>query len=425
MLKSLLRTLVLIFCATTIAISAKYYLPLQSLNLADIKLPFFLHHINSPKILTQPSFSESVDINQTNFNITTETNNIDLANNHHQFSSITEFPLGWIDRIEKPETPAQVANEGINLLIPYTHSYQQETIETYLDAAQKNGIKVFLEPYRESVKAGDTNAVTEFVRTYKQHPAVAGWYAFDEPNVHKVSPQTLEITYQAIKAEDPNHPVAVVFATQHISKVPPYWNAMDICMIDRYPIFFNKHEFNNLADFGEWMQEAAYYAGNKPFWPVLQGFGEQEDGKPKYRRGLPTAAEERYMFYTAVVAGADGLIFYGHHWTQQSWVDSVLTPIITEFREYLSIIGANNLAEKPLANRADIQAIIYPDPSSQKKLLIAVHHGRGKVKASIDLESLTSVSLVKVLGENREIKPTRSMILDDFGSYDVHIYEIS
>ncbi len=339
--------------------------------------------------------------------------------------SIKEFPIGWIDGIEKPETPAQVANEGINLLIPYTRSHDRKAILTYLDTAQKNGIKVFLEPYRESVKAGDTNAVTEFVRTYKQHPAVAGWYGLDEPVVQNVSPQTLEMTYQAIKAEDPNHPIAVVFAGDRTKKVPLYWNAMDIYMVDRYPIYFNKHEFNNLADFGEWMQESAYYAGDKPFWPVLQGFGEQEDGKPKYLRGLPTAAEERYMFYTAVVAGADGLIFYGHHWTQQSWVDSVLTPIIKEFREYLPTIEASNVAKNPLVNRADIQTVLYQDPSSQKHLLIAVHHGRGKVKAIIDSESLNSTNLAKVLGENREIKLTRGIIRDTFDSYAVHIYEIS
>ncbi len=338
--------------------------------------------------------------------------------------SIKEFPIGWIDRIERPTTPAKVANEGINLLIPYTHSYQKETIETYLEAAQKNGIKVFLEPYRKSVETGDIAAVTEFVKTYKQHPAVAGWYAYDEPALrNRVSHETLEIIYQAIKAEDPKHPVAVVFAGSQRRKVPLYWNAMDIYMIDRYPLFYPKPEFNNLDDFGKWMQESAYYAGNKPFWPVLQGYGEQEDGKPKYKRRLPTMAEERYMFYTGVLADADGLIFYGHHWTQQSWVDTVLTPIITEFREYLPIINVNNIKRPPSVNRKDIQAILYQEPSSQKKLLIAVHHGRNRVKATISAEPLTSSSQVKVLGENREIKSARSVITDNFDPYAVHIYE--
>ncbi|VEP13242.1 conserved hypothetical protein [Hyella patelloides LEGE 07179] len=342
--------------------------------------------------------------------------------------AMKEFPIGWIDRIEKPETPGKVANEGINLLIPYTHSYQQETIETYLDNAQKNGIKVFLEPYREPVETGDAAAVTEFVRTYKQHPAVAGWYAYDEPILATrvpVPPEILEITYQAIKAEDPKRPVAVVFPGSQIDKVPQYRNAMDICMIDRYPFFYPKPEFSNLSDFGQWMEEAASFSGDQPFWPVLQGFGEQENGKPKFKRRLPTAAEERYMIYTAVLAGADGLIFYGHHWTQQSWVDSILTPLISEFREYLPIVEANLIAGNSQVNQDDVQTLLYQNPSNQQYLLIAVHHGRGKVRATIGFESLEASNQAKVLAENRDVELIEGGIEDTFDSYAVHIYEIS
>ena len=337
-----------------------------------------------------------------------------------------EFPIGWIDRVERPQTPNIVAKEGINLLIPYTHSYQQPTIEAYLEAAQKNNIKVFLEPYRKPVETGDAAAVTEFIRTYKNHPAVAGWYAYDEPAIKdKVSPETLKITYQAIKAEDPERPVAVVFTGSQIAKIPQYWDTMDICMVDRYPLFFGKPEFNNLNDFGTWMQKAAYYAGSKPFLPVLQGYGEQADGKPKYRRRLPTAAEERYMLYTAVTSGADGLMFYGRHWTLQPWVDSVLTPLITEFREYLPIFKASLLGENASANRSDIQTLIYKDPSSSKKLLVAIRHSRGKAKATISVESLASEKKATVVGENRQVTIKSGTFQDTFDSYDVHIYEMS
>lgn len=353
-----------------------------------------------------------------------QTNMEKLAIENPASLSLQEFPLGWIDRVERPQTPAKVAQEGINLLIPYTHSYQQPTIETYLNNARENGIKVFLEPYREPVRNEDAAAVAEFVRTYKDDPAVAGWYLYDEPAANEISPQTLEISYRAIKAEDPNHPIAVVFASSQTAKVPQYLNAMDIYMIDRYPLFYGKPEFDNLHDFGQWMQQAASYAGDKPFWPVLQGYGEGEDGKPQYNRRLPTAAEERYMFYTAVLAGADGLLFYGHHWTQQTWVDSVLNPLIAEFREFLPVINAN-LVAKPLVNRADIQTVFYQNPSISKQLLIAVHHGKGKVQATIDFDSSTSNSLAEVLGENREIELAEGTIKDTFDSYAVHIYDIS
>lgn len=355
-----------------------------------------------------------------------QTNMEKLAIENPASLTLQEFPLGWIDTIKRPQTPAKVAQEGINLLIPYSHSVEQPTIETYLNNARENGIKVFLEPYREPVRNEDAAAVAEFVRTYKDHPAVAGWYLYDEPAANEISPQTLEISYQAIKAEDTNHPVAIVFASSQGAKVPQYWNAMDIYMIDRYPLFYGKPEFDNLYDFGQWMQQAASYAGDKPFWPVLQGYGEQEDGKPKFDRRLPTAAEERYMFYTAVLAGADGLLFYGHHWTQQSWVDSVLNPLIAEFREFLPVINAN-LVAKPLVNRADIQAVLYQVPSSERYLLIAVHHGKGRVDVTFNLEStnLTNLSDIKVVGKSKQAELEKNSLRDSFDSYDVRIYELS
>ena len=88
-----------------------------------------------------------------------QTNMEKLAIENPASLTLQEFPLGWIDRVERPQTPAKVAQEGINLLIPYTHSYEQPTIETYLNNARENGIKVFLEPYREPVKTEDAAAV--------------------------------------------------------------------------------------------------------------------------------------------------------------------------------------------------------------------------------------------------------------------------
>lgn len=353
---------------------------------------------------------------QTNMPKLTVKNSADLT--------IQDFPLGWIDRIERSQTPAKVAQEGINLLIPYTHKQSRQTIETYLDTARQNGIKVFLEPYRESVRSEDTAAITEFIRTYKEHPAVAGWYTYDEPAVNGVSPQTLEIAYQAIKAEDPNHPVAVIFAPKQAAIVPQYWNALDIYGINRYPLFHGKPEFDNLGDFGKWMQDAASYAGDKVFWPIIQGYGEQENGKPQYNRRLPTAAEERYMFYTAVLAGADGLVFYGHHWTQQSWIDSVLTPIIEEFHDYLPIVRSNEVNES-LAKRSDIQTVLYQNPSTQEYMLIAIHHGKGKVTAGIELPVSVPNDRVLVSGENRSLSLTQGAFQDTFDSYDVRVYLFS
>lgn len=360
--------------------------------------------------------SSTLLANQTNMPKLTVKNAADLTQQ--------DFPIGWFDRINRSQTPAKVAQEGINLLIPYTQKYEQQTIENYLDTARQNGVKVFLEPYREFIRTEDTAAIVEFVRTYKEHPAVAGWYTSDEPVLNEISPQTLEIAYQTIKAEDPNHPVAVIFAPKQGAKVPEYWNALDIYGINRYPLFFGKPEFSNLGDFGKWMQEAASYAGDKVFWPVIQGYGEQENGKPQYNRRLPTTAEERYMFYTAILAGADGLIFYGHHWTQQSWIDSVLTPIVNEFHDYLPIVHSDK-ANESLTNQSQIQTVLYQNPSTQEYTLIAIHHGRGEVTPRIELPVSVSNNQVRVNGENKTLNLTQGAFQDSFDSYEVRVYQFS
>ena len=334
------------------------------------------------------------------------------------------FPLGWYDHIHRVETPAKVATEGMNLLMPYTSNKNEATIRSYLDAAETAGMKVLLEPYRAKVKKGDIAAVTQFVRTFKQHPAVFGWYLYDEPAVKKaVSPETLEFLYNAIKAEDPNRPVAIVFAPSQIGKMLTYRKAFDICMIDRYPLFYRKREFNNLGDFWEWMQNAASVARDKKFWPVLQAFGEQEDGKPKYRRRLPTVAEERYMFYVAVNAGADGLFFYGHHWTLQSWIDSVLKPLIREFHQYIPAINSGPLSKKATVNRSDMQVLLYQNPFNKNYLAIAIHHGRGTVNPKIALDTSINTRSIKVVGEHRHLSLTKGIFKDSFGPYAVHLYE--
>ena len=368
-------------------------------------------------VILSQTYSHKLFTNQTNLPNNTMANAAQL--------NLQEFPIGWIDRVERPQTPTTVSEEGINLLIPYTHSYEQPAIEAYLDAAQQNGIKVFLEPYRKDVKAEDADAIAEFVRTYKDHPAVAGWYSYDEPVLNKVSAETLEITYQAIKSEDPNRPVTIVFAPEQGAKALRYRNALDIYGIDRYPLFFGKPEFNNLSDFGKWMQKAASYAGDKEFFPVLQAYGEKENGEPQFNRRLPTAAEERYMFYTAITAGADGLMFYGHHLTQQSWIDSVLTPIIKEFRGYLPLVRSDRVSETFLTNRSDIQTVLYQNPTTQQYLLIAIHHGKGQVTAKIEPQVSVSNNQVQVSEENRSLNLTQGAFEDTFNDYEVHIYVIS
>lgn len=344
-----------------------------------------------------------------------------------------DFPIGWYDTIGAKDTPAKVAVEGINILMPYVGEADNETITTYLDAAEKAGVKVLLELRRSIINNRDNVSVTKFVRTFKNHPAVFGWYLYDEPSVSKLSPQILKSAYDAIKVEDPKKPVAVTIP--HLWGIEKYLDAMDIFMWDQYPVTYGSSEFGgaNWGNLRYWFKRAASFAkGKDGFWFVMQGYGEKQDGTPQFTERLPTFDEEKYMLYSAVASGANGLFLWAHYRSQQSWIDSVVTPLVHEFHDYIPAIRAGAIVDKTKVDRSEIQAVLYREPTNRRYLLIAINHEKRKLNAKIKLKQLKQESIAqfaRVLEENRYVKLSTedndTNFRDTFNSYEVHIYDIS
>lgn len=338
------------------------------------------------------------------------------------------FPLGWYDGITYKRTAGKVAKEGINLLIPYTVEKDDETVTGYLDAAKVAGVKVILELRRSTVKAGDVIAVKQFVHKFKTHPSVFGWYLYDEPANNNISPNTLNQLYDAIKEEDPEKPVAIAFAWY--TNMVEYINAMDIFMFDYYPCYYGSPEFAGFGGnkFQEYLTKAAYYGTKKDaFWFIMQGFGENNDGTPQIDRRLPTEAEARYMFYTSILAGADGLFFWAHYRSQQSWIDSVLTPIVQEFQEYIFDIKNGILSNQINVNRSEIQVALYQNSITSRYLLVAINHSQSSVNTifqiSEDIQA-NSVELRTKDGFQNLHLTSDNTLYDLLPPYTVNIYEI-
>ncbi|MBE9171422.1 hypothetical protein IQ238_29340 [Pleurocapsales cyanobacterium LEGE 06147] len=158
------RKLLLCFCAIEIVFLSNYYLKLIHNERASIGNYFKKNRFGILNQLKKGNKNHSkFFINKTGL-----TKNYSARKQKSGLEKI-KFPLGWISRIEQLATPAKVAKEGMNILIPYTHNYGEDTIRTYLDAAEASDIKVLLEPYRESIKAGDIENLTNFVRTLEKH----------------------------------------------------------------------------------------------------------------------------------------------------------------------------------------------------------------------------------------------------------------
>ena len=335
------------------------------------------------------------------------------------------FPLGWYDSVDYPNTPAKIANEGINIVIPYTGDRNIQKVRTYLDRAAAANIKVVVEIPRDDVRSKRVEQVIQFVRELKSHPATYGWYLYDEPNPSIITPIALKQIYRAIKAEDPEHTVAIAF--NRLFRMVKYFGSFDVALYDKYPAFYNSPEFTGFEKgiFKKLVDTAVSLTkGRSDFWYIVQGYGEGLDGKPKFDRRLPTMAEERYMVYTAILAKADGLFFWAHYRSQQQWIDSVLTPIIKELQNYLPAITNNPLDNKLAVDNPAIQAKIYQDPYTQDLLFIAINHSDRTIETAIVLEDIEAKS-VKVVAEDRSIDFSQKTLIDTFEPYAVHIYQLS
>lgn len=352
--------------------------------------------------------------------------NMEIAQSINQ-SSVDNFPLGWYDSVDNLETPAKIANEGINVVIPYTGKSGIQEVKAYLDRAAAAKLKVIVEIPRKAVRVGKTQEVIEFVGQLKEHPATFGWYLYDEPDFVRLSPNILGRLYQSIKTEDREHPVAIAFTK--LERVEPYLKALDIVMFSKYPCNYNEPEFTGLQDgiFAKVAENAALVAQNKSqFWFILQSYGEDKYGRPtKFNKRLPTAAEQKYMLYSAVLAKANGLLFWSHYLSQQKWIDSVLTPLIKEFKTYLPTIKTQTLDNKLRISNAKIQGNLYRNPTNNNLLLVTINHGDSKVETEITVSENTRASSATVLTENRSVDLLQGKLKDTFNPYAVHIYQIA
>jgi hypothetical protein len=336
------------------------------------------------------------------------------------FNQIDEFPLGIYDRIDRPEHTAEIKNMGFNLVMPYTNPYAKkdfQIIRTYLDAANAVGLKVVLEPFRESIEQREFAAITEFVNEFKDHPAVAAWYSYDEPAFNNISVGLLEDVYQLIKAEDSVHPVILDFSIRRADKLTGYANSFDIYQVNQYPL---QKTSNTLQAFKRVRQDIVNVANlinNVPFWFVVQSFENK-----KWR--LPNVTEQKYQLYSGLLNGANGIFFYSYHRAPLKWQNSVVRPLVAELKTYLPAIETGSLNGNINSDRNNLQLGLYPNTPSNQLILVAINHEANKIDAKINLDSNLNLSSV-VSKQNNIAIDEENGFTDSFEPFEVKIYTLN
>lgn len=332
------------------------------------------------------------------------------------------FFLGWYDYINNTDVPFKVSSEGIDLLMPYVEKENKEKIQVFLEAAKKAGVKVLVEISRPLIESENISELKKFIRTFKNHPSVYGWYLYDEPEIKKptpLSPDSLERLYHAIKEEDKTKPVALVFAD--INKIQSYMGAMDIMMWDRYPCEHGVQEFKWVQSYQNALNKVVSLASvnNKTFWNVLQAYSETQSNKR-----LPTKAEFRYMFYSSVLAGADGLLFWMLYFSSDSWNKSVLYPTVKQFRDYIpAIVRGEDLTNPAQVNHSDIKVKLFPIPKTEKYLMIVVNDNQNQINFTVKLSQKLAGTVAMNQNSITKLSPQASFSAL-LNPYEVRLYQI-
>lgn len=209
-----------------------------------------------------------------------------------------------------PEQLPNIKAGGFNTLFAYDSN--PEALRKLLDKAQEVGLRVMVSaavPFAGKLPA-EREKLREVVLGLKDHPALLGWYLYDEPDGQGIAPSIIRDLHEAVSEFDPDHPTWVVFdkpdAFHH------YAGVSDLFMIDPYPLLATRHPLTKVSD---WMETAhAAVKRRQPVIAVPQAFGwDVVANVPKVSYQTPTPEEYRAMAYLALAHDARGLAPYCYH----------------------------------------------------------------------------------------------------------------
>jgi len=215
-----------------------------------------------------------------------------------------------------PDRFRQVRNAGFTFSMPPCGDGSGFTVAQnlqILDAARAAGIPVFVFDYRMQRALEDPAARAQLldgiVRSYRSHPALGGYYVYDE-----VEPERVDATAAVVaglRARDPQHPAYVSLFPDYYAAIPNYGQYVSdfvrrvhpaAVIYDYYPFLADGSDrtgfFTNLGTIRRVSLESS-----RPFW-----FFAQLTELPGLRRA--SESEKRWQALQALAYGARGLMFF-------------------------------------------------------------------------------------------------------------------
>jgi hypothetical protein len=329
-----------------------------------------------------------------------------------------------------PTLPEEEFVKGFNMISPYQKIVPETLNErkSYMDRCASLGMKVHYNLLSVSGGGGVGSKIEGLsdddkrelliseIRTFRDHPALLGWYIADEPTGNKISPEKLEEIYRIVKENDPWHPVSIVFMAPFLS-AKKYVDATDIVMADPYPV--PDLPVSMVGDVAGQMKTE--FNGKRPVWIVPQVFG----GGELWSRE-PTLQEIRSMTWQSVIKGATGIQYFVrqglNYFPKSTATWSECGRIATEIAELTPWLLSD---EETLPVKSYSDNIIVSSRIHNGQLLVmAVNRLNEPVRAVIRLSGVNS-GKARVIFENRSFTFNSGMLTDQLPPFGSQAYLIN
>jgi hypothetical protein len=294
------------------------------------------------------------------------------------------------------------------------------------------------------------------VRALTSSPAVAGiglWEGADEPWSRDIPAHSLSFFYCRLTGRgkpnacagkpplDTHHQLLTILAPSgSVADLAPYRRVSDGLGVDVYPVTLGD-TFPDLHQVGVWTRRIARISRHHFVWTTLQICSVRSYNPHTGAYVLPSAAEERYMLYDAIINGARGVSFFGgknphcwnaldrrYGWNWTFW-NTVLRPLIRQ-------VGSHSALAPALANAASNHVLRTSDPGieaisrtvvtpvGRQLWVIAARNGPGVGRVTVT-GLPASVRSAVVYAEGRRVGLYRGTLTDTFGAWQVHVYRIA
>jgi hypothetical protein len=300
---------------------------------------------------------------------------------------------------------------------------------------------------------GDTR-LAMIVHALKRNPFSAGlglWQGADEPWTRGIPARALAFVYcrvtwhgarSACAGEPPldrHHLLLTVLApTGTSAELAPYRRVTDSLGVDVYPITVGMAGSPDLHAVGRWTRRIAAISPDRSVETTLQICSIHAYNRHTGAYVLPSAYQERYMLYDAIINGARGVTFFGgsnphcwngvdrrYGWNWTFW-NHALDPLIEQ-------IGAGSPLGPALDNAASNHRLHTNDPGTEaiSRLAVTPTGTQLWVIAARSAPGLRAVAIsglpasvgrVAVYGERRTEPISDGTLRDDFRQWQVHIY---